>query len=264
MKLYAGIINLAHRADRRASMQLQMDAQGLDLPFFKAVFGAELPANALDKWVMPQGPFGPQGHGDRACTASHFELMRAFLNTDADWLFAVEDDAKLSPELSLWLDDLSWIPDDADLVKIESWVDEHVILALNTACKQHLSRDITKLSTHHSGTAGFLIGRAHAARVVQLMGQVGVPIDHILFNPGISKLARKAVIYQVQPSLVRQDTGSFGSDIVASRKVGASKRNLKSKLRRGLSDLRPAPHVLWRLALRRIRLDRPTYQDRCL
>jgi glycosyl transferase family 25 len=264
MKLYAGIINLAHRVDRRESMRQQMEAQGLDLPFFEAVFGADLAPDALDKWVRPMGPFGPQGHGDRACTASHFELMIAFLKSDADWLFALEDDAKLSPELSLWVNDLSWIPDDADVVKLESWVDKRVVLALDRTCKQHLSRGVTQLSTHHSGTAGFLVSRAHAERVVQLMGHVGVPIDHLLFNPGISKLARRAVIYQVQPSLIRQDTAVFGSDISASRKDGGTKRTILSKLKRAWSDIRPAPRVLWGLATRRMRLDHPSYKDRCL
>jgi glycosyl transferase family 25 len=245
-------------------MRQQLEAQGLDLPFFEAVFGADLAPGALDKWVRPMGPFGPQGHGDRACTASHFELMIAFLKSDADWLLALEDDAKLSPELSLWVNDLSWIPDDADVVKLESWVDKRVVLALETAPAQHLSRNIAQLSTAHSGGAGFLIRRAHAARVVQLMGHVGVPIDHLLFNPGVSKLARRSVIYQVQPSLIRQDTAAFGSDISASRSKGSAKRTTMSKLKRAWSDTRPAPSVLWGLATRRMRLDHPTYKDRCL
>lgn len=264
MKLYSGIINLAHRTDRRASMQKQMDAQALDVPFFDAVYGAELPSEALDKWVMPIGPFGRQGNGDRACTASHFELMRAFLSTDAEWLLAMEDDAILSPELSAWIDDLSWIPGDADVVKLEAWVDPKVVLGLSTAPHQHLSRSVARLSTHHSGTAGFLIHRRHAQRVVGVIGRIGVPIDHVLFNPGVSALAREAVIYQIQPSLIRQDTAAFGSDIVASRAESGSQRSLMASLRRGWSDVRPAPLVLWRLATRRVRLGRPAYQDRCL
>lgn len=245
-------------------MLSQMQAQGLDFPFFDAVFGAELPPGALDKWTRPVGPFGPLGHGDRACTASHFELLAQFLASDADWLLALEDDAKLSSELGLWLNDLSWVPHDADLVKLEAWVDPRAMLALKTSAQTHLSRDVARLFTLHSGTAGFLISRAHATRVVKYLGKVAVPIDHILFNPGVSKLARQSVIYQIQPSLIRQDTSAFSSDIVSSRGQSGAKKGWKSKVARAFSDVRPAPSVLARVALRQVRLTFPQFKDRCL
>ena len=56
-----------------------------------------------------------------ARTASHFSLWEKFLEQDGDYALVLEDDLTLSDQLTAYATSQAWIPDDADLVKIEKY-----------------------------------------------------------------------------------------------------------------------------------------------
>ncbi|MEM1344305.1 MAG: glycosyltransferase family 25 protein [Pseudomonadota bacterium] len=196
------VVSLAARADRRATMAAHLADIGLEAGFHDAVDARTAPATALDS-VATRGPWGRIHPHDRACTASHFAAMAAFLKTPARHCLILEDDVFVSPDLPQWLADLSWWPSDADLIKLECWRARRLKLVVGPAVAEPHGRRLHRLHSRHSGGAGYLLSRPAAERILAAR-PARLPIDHLLFNLNASPLARALTTYQVLPALVRQ------------------------------------------------------------
>ncbi|CUH63130.1 Lipooligosaccharide biosynthesis protein lex-1 [Thalassovita autumnalis] len=192
------VVSLTRATDRRALVAEQFAHANVDAQFFDATDGVVTPEalSAFDDF----GPWGPMEMHAKACTHSHIQALRAFLSTDESYCLMLEDDVFLSEDLGAWLADMSWWPNDADVVKIERWLDDRLIVLLAPNGATHLGRCISRLRSRHSGTAGYLVSRTGAQKIVAHDNR-NVPIDHNLFNGAVSPLARKLVTYQVSPAL---------------------------------------------------------------
>jgi glycosyl transferase family 25 len=261
-RVLTAIVSLARAADRRARMAETARAAGLEVVFFDAVDAAD-PARGADLAGLPAaGPWGSFAPKDKACALSHLALMRAFLDSDATHLLALEDDAYLAEDLGAWIADLGWWPPDADVVKLERWRDDRLFVALGRRSVTHRGRTLARLYSKHSGTAGFMLTRA-AARKILDHGAPACPVDHLLFNPAVSDLARHLVVYQVEPSLITQGNEPPGAP-------GASppapwidpEPKWRRELRRGLYELRAIPGLSAAILSGRARLTRLTWAPR--
>lgn len=237
MKLHAEMINLARAADRRAHMRAEMARAGMTAEFHPAFDFKEHTLDEVHAYCRDEGPWGKFVHPHQACTISHSLAWERFLASDADLALIMEDDIHIAPETGAWLDDLSWWPADADIVKLERWNDERVRVLLEEGGATHRGRRIQKLLTRHMGAAGYIINR-RAARALLAAKPFDMVIDHILFNMNVSKAARALTIYQVTPALIRQ-----GNEPPA--RVGYMQRHatftgwkkVKQEIRRGLYEV---------------------------
>ena len=254
--LEIAVISLARHAARGADMQRQAAALGLPLRLFTGFDAGAESEEALSALVPPIGYAGPMPAKDRGCTASHLLLLQSFLAGSASHLLVLEDDVLLEPALLPWLEALSWWPSGADIVRLEAWGDPQRFHVVSRRGHTHLGRDLLRLYSMHPGTAAYLITRASVERAVSWIGRMPVPIDHFLFNPGVSSFAAQANIWQVRPALIRQVLpAGDGIARVAEKRAGLD--GLRDQWRRGVQDLGGMPRSLGPMLVGQRRLVRP-------
>lgn len=237
------VINLDRRPDRWATMEARLGALGIPHERVAAV-DAETADPALFARAFPRaGPLGRLGRGDMACTLSHFETMRRFLATDAARAMVLEDDALLGDDLAHLLRYPGWWPEGLPLVKIEAYLHPRLRLLLGPEIgRTGTGRKLHPLLSRHTGSAGYLIDRAGAEALLAAEGRILVPIDHLLFNPTVSPLARRLRAHQVVPAPVMQ-TGEAGLSDVAPHRRTVRPEGLAYAWRetvRGLYEIRDA------------------------
>ncbi|NAZ36647.1 glycosyltransferase family 25 protein [Rubellimicrobium sp. CFH 75288] len=225
------VIHLARAQTRRARLEAQLDRLGLSAAGWGGVDGRD-PACAARLAALPdRGPWGALDAHAKGCLLSHLDALAAFLDGPAGHLCVLEDDALIADDLPLWLGDLSWWPPGADLVKIERWRDPRLILVMDRPGRVHRGRQIRRLRSRHSGSAGYLVTR-DAARRILAHRPLDLPADHLLFNPAVSPLARGLRIHQVAPALVEQT-----DDPAAPPPPPRRPRPWRQALRRGAAEL---------------------------
>ncbi len=255
------VINLERSGDRRALMQEQFAHSGVLAEFFPA-FDACAEENAKELASLTDyGPWGAYYPHDKACTLSHIKALTSFLESDQEFCLVMEDDAYLSEDLGNWIADMSWWPVDADIVKLERWRDDRFLVLLDQKRASHLGRDLRKLHSRHSGTAGYIISRKGAEKVVAY-GLPNFPADHLLFNVNASPLARALTTYQVSPALVVQGNDPKNNTPQPPRLRHTLPENKTFReIRRGLFELKVLPKFLWLLATGTARFCKVAWQD---
>ncbi len=242
-KLTTYVLNLERHPDRLNWMAEQLDGQGIKWVRFPAVDGSNLSDEELDKLIAPQGPIPRMTRGARACTAGHFEIFKAFLETGSEYALVLEDDAILAPTFS---EDLGKLLNAGsfDLLNLNRQTPRGAKKRLIIRRRPSLSTGI--FSVHdlvgiHYGTAGYLVSAPAARMVLDLCPHPNMPIDHILFNPNVSKLFGRIKIQQLFPALIQPRKGLVSS--IQNEPV-AEASSIRSRLMRAWTELAIAPRLL--------------------
>jgi len=211
------------------------------------------------------GPWGPVTNHAKGCTLSHFMAYRALVDSQAPFACVLEDDVFLAADLSAWLDDSSWIPERVDLVKLERWRDNRLLVMLGPPLAKYRGRSVRQLLSKHSGTGGYIISREAAGRALRAESP-NVPIDQFLFHPNVSRFARVAHTLQVQPALVVQGndpppTKPAPVALQASSPSQPQKKSMRKSLVRAYAELHYVPTHLYHLLIRRARPERIAWLD---
>ena len=244
--LYSAVINLKRAKDRREIQTQQFARLGLNVDFFPACDMLDPAVQAQAATMPDHGPWTIFYIQDKACTLSHLAVLRAFLEGEATHCLVLEDDVLASHDIADWMGDLSWWPDDAEIVKIEAWQRKTGPVLLGDPAT-HLGRQVSRLFSKHQGGAGYLVSRAGAEKILGDPRVIDVPIDHLLFNPEGAALARELVVYQVWPALIQQGNApeTEGS---APPRTAQGQNKIKRELKRLALRLRRVP-VEWTLRL---------------
>lgn len=258
------VVHLARSAARRAVMEVELDRVGVKADVWNGVDGKD-GANAPRLAAMPNvGPWGLMDSHAKGCLLSHLDAFAAFLKGTASHLLMLEDDTFLADDLAAWLSGNYW-PQDANILKLERWRDDRLKLVVDRVALTHCGRQIRRLRSRHSGSGGYIIDR-RGAKTVLSSGTLDLPVDHLLFNPYVSRVARDLVTYQVFPALISQgnDPQTMPAAINGpATSAGKARKSLSNKLKRlgaELMVLRQVPRLLsgqsfltpisWELSLR--------------
>lgn len=171
-------------------MDLRLKRLGLAYERVPAVDGRDLPP-------VPGSHLSP---GERGCLGSHMAIWQMIIQRGDPYAVVLEDDAILSPLLRDLIADDSWIPDDADLIKLDTTGKPVLVDEKATARRGHTS--IVELRSPHMGSAAYLIS-ARAARALAERPH-DRPVDMVLFELP-RREAMPGVTYQADPALCRQD-----------------------------------------------------------
>lgn len=234
------LVNLDRSPERLERMQFEFFSRGVtQFERVSAVdFSRPTEESRSDLDSMPSwGPWGPVTGHAKGCTLSHFKAYRAFLATQHPYAAIFEDDVFLSDDISWWLRSYDWIPKGADILKIERWRDDRLLVAVARRGSEWMGRKVIRFYSKHSGSAGYIIARSAAESALRAH-PIDVPIDHFLFHPNVSHFSKSLLKYQVQPALCQQ-----GNDGVV-RQPNPGPRPAKSirlKLTRGLAELKSLP-----------------------
>jgi len=221
MDLY--FINLARRPDRRAAMEEQAQALGLQLTRLDALDARAADAAELARRFETNGPLGEIPKGDQCCSLSHRIAWARLVESGAPYAVVLEDDVRLSERASLVLKNADWILPGTDLIKLEHYgpASQSVLLSDLTDAGQGFR--LGRMRSRHTGAAAYILSR-RAAELLLEIPRFDLPVDHLLFNPNNSKIFAKLRPWQLLPTVARQQQQD-GSDIEGWR-VGLRKFDL--------------------------------------
>lgn len=190
-------------------MQQELGRLGVPFERVSAVDGATLAASQIARWTSaPMAGGTVLTPGEIGCIHSHRRCWQE--TVDAGEPGAVlEDDVLVSEDARNYLTADDWIPTDADIIKLETFlrpilVDKHAAAVRD--------RELLRLRREHLGSAGYIITPASAARLLKLDEVYGLPLDHLLFDPESPAFATMT-IYQLSPAICVQQ------QVVASRRA---------------------------------------------
>lgn len=201
--VYCEVINLTRASARRTQMENELAKANVAAAFHPAYDYKEHSYDDMLEHCTANGPWGVFDPGNMACTISHKNVWERFLQTDASFCFVMEDDVFISPELGKWLNDTTWWPENAHLVKFERWHGRSTKVLLEPSVKTHLDRNIRRLKSRHIGAGGYMMTREGAENLLSNR-PFRQPIDNYIFNFNASKAARSIQIYQVAPAMIVQ------------------------------------------------------------
>lgn len=268
----AYVVNLVRAADRRALMGELFSKRGIAVNWIAAVDARHPVGDEAERLAaMPSwGPWGEvHGHA-KGCTLSHFKAFQALVDSGASHGLVMEDDIFVAEDLAGWLSNTDWIPADADVVKLERWRDDRLLVLLGpkmelpprpgigTGVAQHRGLALRRLHSKHSGTAGFIVS-ARFARAILQMPLPNVPIDHLLFNPNVSALARRSTVYQLMPALIEQ--GNEPPKVSTAAPSAAPRKSRRQSLVRGLAEVRCIHLYLFRILFSSARFQKIPFKE---
>ena len=251
------IINLARRPDRKQYIHDQLVNTALHYEYIDAVDAQSPDFDALrrDNQLTAQGPWGTMSHGTLACTLSHFKVLQRIAEGEDRFAAVLEDDVAISPSFAEFVKDEDWIPEHAQIVRLEHWNDPKQVIVMDRDALTVGRFALKRLRSRTAGSAGYIISRQFANHVLRHKHWFTMPIDHVLFNIGQSKLTRDACVYQLLPSVVIQDA-RWGTNISAAPPA----KSVFNQLRRGGYEIASAARPLLRVLRQQASISK-TYFD---
>ncbi|TGQ87067.1 glycosyltransferase family 25 protein [Mesorhizobium sp. M8A.F.Ca.ET.208.01.1.1] len=193
------VINLDRSPERLAHMTAEFARIGIG---FERVDGIDARQHP-DLVLQPQHAIHairPLSGSEIACLHSHRACWTIIAKGDAPYGVVFEDDMVFSGKAGALLGDTSWVPADADVVKLETFFSRTVIQRRRTSARNGFS--VVRLRKGHPGAGGYLLSRQTACDFLEATAQVNIAVDDLIFDPTIS--AGKTV-YQLVPALCAQD-----------------------------------------------------------
>ena len=177
MSLPIVFINLDRDAERRT--RLLAELQQIDMPSerFPAVWWADVPPEQASRWysddLNARQYYKPLRNGEKGCYASHIGAWQQLLASDAPALVVLEDDVRLTPQFADVVNAIAALQEPWDMVKLLGRDREKVRsqrpLVPGTA--------LVDYSRVPSMTAGYVVSRAGAAKLLAHRQPFGRPID---------------------------------------------------------------------------------------
>lgn len=196
------VINLDRSRDRLKRFSEQAAVAGLAFERLAAVDGLRLSPEEIAAHLGP-GRAGPREEATKlGCILSHRRAWERAIELGAAWTAIFEDDVHLSAESASFLADLDWVPGDADLLKLETFLHSAEVSMFSRPAKD--GRRLRRLAGLHAGSAGYLISAPTATRL--LASKVSdSAADVFLFGTSVPP-SSGLTIYQLTPALCVQET----------------------------------------------------------
>ena len=191
------VINLDRRPDRLGTISGDLHRLGLPFERVPAVDARLLPPeDKADRNPLMRA-------GSKACMLSHSEALRRFLASGRSAAMILEDDAELASDLPAVCDSTGWWPEGTGLIKLERPNSNKSLQG--PRCGQTPSgRALRRVVRWNAGSAGYLIDREAAGIFLAAFRDAAMSTDRMLFDPRISKAARRVRPVQVNPPMIQQ------------------------------------------------------------
>ncbi|OBQ67692.1 glycosyltransferase family 25 protein [Mesorhizobium erdmanii] len=193
------VINLDRSPERLAHMTAEFARINIGFQRVAGIDSKQYPDLAL----QPQHAIHairPLSGSEIACLHSHRACWTIIAQDDAPYGAVFEDDMVFSGKAGALLSNTSWVPADADVVKLETFFSRTVIQRRRSAAGNGFS--VVRLRKGHPGAGGYLLSRQTARDFLEATAQINIAVDDLIFDPILS--ASKTV-YQLVPALCAQD-----------------------------------------------------------
>ncbi|MEN6544227.1 glycosyltransferase family 25 protein [Parvibaculum sp.] len=247
------MINLERHKLRFERMNAQLAACGLSFERVQAVEGADLTDSDVAAILSPT-PLVRLSRPEIACFLSHRAAWRRFLAGNDEICCVLEDDVLLADDFGPALKAArNWASLPFDVIKIETmrqgvWVSRKKRPAFH-------GHALSRLRSCHDGTAGYIVSRRGARRLLGLTTRMDRPIDALMFDAAIG--SNGLDVLQLEPALCIQEerrggleAGSEFKSSIDPARIPLRKPRVK---RKGLAKLtrevaRPFERIFLRLS----------------
>ncbi|MEI9426762.1 glycosyltransferase family 25 protein [Mesorhizobium sp. Cs1299R1N3] len=195
------VINLDRSPDRLAHTTAEFARIGLGFERVAAIDARDHPDLMLQR-QHPLYAVRRLSGSEIACLHSHRACWTIIAQDDAPYGAIFEDDIVFSAKAGALLADTSWIPADADVVKLETFFHTTVIQRERFSVGGGFS--LFRLRKNHIGTGGYLLSRQMARALLEATADVNVAVDSLIFDPAFATSSGKT-IYQLVPALCAQE-----------------------------------------------------------
>lgn len=229
MKSY--YINLDTASGRREHMESEARRCGLNMVRVAAVNGRQ--HSVEDLRAICSGPEGmlQMSAPEIACFLSHKQAW-AQIAAGADAYGAVfEDDVLFAADASQWLGAEQWIPESADIIKLETVAKPVLLHGPPTSAGG--GRGLWRLAGLHLGAGGYILSRSCAQALLQHTATFRGAADSVLFHPQCGFFTEHVVL-QLSPALCVQQVRTRQRFLPAEAEV-----SMLQKVRGG--RMRPGP-----------------------
>ncbi|MEM7773987.1 MAG: glycosyltransferase family 25 protein [Pseudomonadota bacterium] len=193
------VINLDRDCDRWRRMRALLDNFSLRALRVPAVDAAAFTSAQRDALARSDQSASPTAV---AVFLSHRKVWSALAASSFRWAVILEDDLHFSEAASRLLKSSAWLPQQADLIKIETF--HRKILVSNDYLHIDGAHKLRFLNSKHVGTGGYIVASRAASHLIESSQQITIDVDQFLFNPAISPV-NDLVRMQIDPALCIQD-----------------------------------------------------------
>lgn len=174
MRVYC--INLDRSTLRLAHMQRIFAAEGLSFTRFAAVDGGQISgvARGLTK-------------GELGCLLSHRAVWQEIATSGAPFAAIFEDDIHISHRLAAFLNGISVLPSGADILKLETM--NYPVTLDKKPVAEIANVRLKRLRSAHLGSAGYVVSKACATRLLGMTAGLASEIDSIAARGGAEEVA---------------------------------------------------------------------------
>lgn len=180
MSLPIVFINLDRDAERRTRLLAAL--QPIDMPSerFAAVWWADVPAEQAARWysdaLNERQYYKPLRNGEKGCYASHIGAWQQLLASDAPALVVLEDDVRLTPQFAEVVNAIAALQEPWDMVKLLGR-DREKVRSQRPLVPELPGTALVDYARVPSMTAGYVVSRAGAAKLLAKRQPFGRPID---------------------------------------------------------------------------------------
>ena len=231
--MIAYLINLDRCSDRVQHMNMALQAIELDVQRVSAVDGAILSGSKIASLTRPKSDRMPWTPAEVGCALSHRKCWKA-IAASADRFGAVfEDDLHFAQGAGAFLATDDWIPQDIDLIKLETYGHSVILDAKPQAVS---SSGLHRLRSTHYGTGGYIVSSRLAEHLIDITQTLTDQVDVVMFGRPDDVPA-----YQLVPAICIQDSvlNQSRPDGFLRSTVEAERIPLRAEMKpRGLAKLR--------------------------
>ena len=218
--IHSHLINLDQDVERLAFFAATFSRLGMAFERTPAVDGRLFCEADYQQFMASRPRHGqPWLRGQMGCFLSHYAVWEQIARGPDRFHAVFEDDIHASDDLKEILADDRWIPDEVDIVRLETSTNRVLLTA--RPLLTHARRPAFSVRSTSWCAGAYLINRRTARQLVELSALHHAPADAMLYNFEESILARTLNILQMNPAPCTQDkhlaTGNvkFSSNIEA-------------------------------------------------
>jgi glycosyl transferase family 25 len=163
------VINLDRSPDRLAMFREQAERLGIAFERLSAVEGSTI--------QVKRGPLTPS---EIACFESHRLAWKSLVDSGEPWLAVFEDDIILAPAIAEFLSNPKRFPTNADLIKLETSSSKIVISRRGVRFRSY---SLHRMLSIHWGSAGYIVSRRAAIRLLERTTNYRLSVDDVIFDP---------------------------------------------------------------------------------
>jgi glycosyl transferase family 25 len=202
--IHSYLINLDQDTERLAFFTSAFSALGIDFERIPAIDGRRFSETDYQAFTRERPHHAhPWLRGQMGCFLSHYAAWEKIAHGQDRFCAVFEDDIHASEDLASILNNDRWLPDEIDLVRLETSTNRVRLSA--SPIQGPNERGVYTVHSTSWCAGAYLINRRAAQQLIALPSNLHEPADAMLYNFEDSVLARKFRILQFNPAPCTQD-----------------------------------------------------------